>query len=246
MYYKRLFSLTTRVPLKKITNDQIKQFKLDLNEENDGLLLDKNLLCYLIKYPYCLDYDKGIKKGLYPTTHSKYIKHFFDLKIKEQELGLEINKKQLMITWFMDMSDEIAYMTGDFSNFLNLYFNNEDFKKGINEYYPNAEEEIKIAIKMILKECNFPFKKRIDNTSDFNVIENKLIKYFIKNINIDENIKTNDIKDIFSKKEALVLFEQLRIINYDIYINFTEINFNLKFNDKKESVFKTKEFLNKI
>jgi len=246
-YYEYLYNLYQQNPeYEKLPKRKINKFKKNLQLENTGLLLDKELFCYLIKRPYALNRKFNIKKGLYPDLHVKYIPDFFKMKQKEIEKSQEINKKQLNITWFMDMSDEIAYIIGDYCNFINLYYNIEKFQESINKNYPDALKLINEINKEIITSCNFTFQKNINKSTDFNLLENKLIRYFLKNIKIKDKVYTNDIKKLFTNKKTINLFEKLRTVNYDIYIKFTEKNLENKFSEKGKMIYKAETFLSSV
>lgn len=249
-YYKKIYCLYKGIDYEEVKDTPllstrlINKFVKDLKEENSGLLLDKDLLCYLIKRPNALSRELNIKKGLYPHLHTKYIPHFFKMKAKERAANIEASKQQLNVTWFMDMADEIAYITGDFSNFLNLYYNSETFRTSINKFYPEAEKKINEVIDMVLNNCPFPFQKVINKTTDFNMLENKIIYYITSNLHIDEHPKTNKLEELFiTNKDALMMFKAMKEIEYKFYIPFTEANLDKKFNDKKEVFYHAKTFL---
>lgn len=244
-YFKSLYSMYKNIKnneeINSIPLEKIKNFKKDLELENSDLLLDKKLFCYLIKRPYILNRELGITKGLYPYLHQRYNKFFFDMKKEEQNLGMEINKTQLNLTWFMDMSDEIAYMCGDLTNFLNLYENIDNFKTAIdNNYDINIIENIKSEV---LKKCDFIFLKDIDKNTDFKMIENKLVQHFIKNIDIKSEIYDNKISNLFNNDETAKFFEEIRKVNYGIFINFMRIKDEKELDEEQSNWFKTKKFL---
>lgn len=248
-YYSLLYNLYYKnEENKNLKKEDLINFKENLENENEDLILDKELFCYLIKRPIVLNRKLNIKKGLYPSLHLKYISKFFELKKKEIKNNLEISKTQLNLTWFMDMADELAYNCGDLSNFLNLYFNKEKFKNFININYPENEiKKIDNIKKEILKKCNFPFIKNINENTDFKMIENKLVNYFIENIQIDENkIYKENIFDLFKNKETKDFFQNIQYINYKIYIDFVKNNLENEYGNRNKNMIISKNMLNDI
>jgi hypothetical protein len=137
-------------------------------------------------------------------------------------------------------------MCGDLSNFLNLYYNLDNFRSYIKQEYPEKYKIINELNKDILEKCNFPFLKRIDKNCDFQMIENKLVKYFINNIDIKDKIYGNEINELFTNNETIELFKKMQTINYDIYIKFIKLNEKKEFGQRKNIIQKTEIFLNDV
>jgi hypothetical protein len=245
-YYKNIYKLYHQIEEDVvITKDDIFLFKKQLEDENMDLLLDKDLLCYLIKRPIVLNRELGITKGLYPYLHERYNKHFFDLKLEERNNGMEINKTQLNVTWFMDMSDEIAYICGDLINFLNMYHNIDNFKEYIDSTY--NEDTLRNIENLIIEKCNFSFLKKIDKNTDFKMIENKLVKHFLENISIkSDTVYDSKIEKLFSNPETFLLFEEIRKINYGVFIDFMKKNVEKEFGQRQSMASRSRMFLTDV